>query len=54
MIFFLQVVYEDGDEEELEWKEIEPILVSLDAAESLKTAKSKKRPLALTDGDVKR
>ncbi len=41
-----QVVYEDGDEEELEWKELEPILMPADVSIP---ANSKKKLLTISD-----
>jgi hypothetical protein len=52
-LFAIQVVYEDGDEEELEWKELESLLVPLNG--SLPAA-SKKRshPASVTGAKEKR
>jgi hypothetical protein len=47
-----KVVYEDGDEEELEWKELEPILVPLNG--SLPAASKKRsRPASVTGAKEK-
>jgi hypothetical protein len=52
-LFVIQVVYEDADEEELEWKELEPILVPLNG--SLPAASKKRsRPASVTDAKEKR
>lgn len=50
------MVYDDGDEEELEYKELEKILVDASVAEQVKSAAkaTKKRPLANADSDAKR
>lgn len=46
--------YEDDDEEELEFKELESLLVDDDEAEAVKTANAKKRAAPETDSDSKR
>jgi hypothetical protein len=52
-LFAIQVVYEDADEEELEWKELEPILVPLNG--SLPAASKKRsRPASVTGAKEKR
>lgn len=50
------MVYDDGDEEELEYKELEKLLVDASVAEQVKSAAkaTKKRPLANADSDAKR
>lgn len=50
------MVYDDGDEEELEYKELEKLLVDASVAEQVKSAAkaTKKRPLANADSDSKR
>jgi hypothetical protein len=48
------VKYEDEDEEELEYKELETLLVEAGEAEAVKTANAKKRAGPETDSDSKR
>lgn len=50
----MQVVYDDGDEEELEYKELGPLLVEAGEAEAVKVANASKRATPETDSDSKR
>ncbi len=45
-------MYEDADEEELEWKELKPILVPVTG--SLPAASKKRPPASTTAGEEKR
>jgi hypothetical protein len=54
-LFFLvtiQIVYEDADEEELDWKELERILVPV--TDSLPAASKKRPPINVTAGKENR
>lgn len=51
---FTKVEYEDGDEEELEYKELEGLLVEAGEAEAVRAANAKKKSLPETDSDSKR
>ncbi|XP_024400951.1 uncharacterized protein [Physcomitrium patens] len=48
-----KVVYDDGDEEELEYKELGPLLVEAGEAEAVKVANASKRATPETDSDSK-